>query len=223
MKQWLTKSDYFPFEIPVSAECGRRIDLATLLEELGTVPGIIYARRLAARLNRQLRASEVPVQPGLLHLYSVLNRVYRYLVGQYCETQQPGILARLMEQAGYPGFTGDAQAALSRFMELFPSRDMVAGRLYPQDFLAGDDESLSRRKELTAELFLLKLNGENRALDGFRRIFDQSELVATSPYPAVIGELDRRLARAPGFEPVGLSLPELLRAPIDRKSTRLNS
>jgi len=214
MKQRLLNSDYFPFDIPISAQCGTRVALRTLLEELGGAPGIIYARRIAASLNRQLGPSEAAVQPGLLHLYSVLNRVFRYLMGEYCEKQQPGVLATLAAQAGYPRFSGDAAAALSRFLELFPSQEIVGGRQTAQGYLAGDDDALSRRGALAAELFLLKLNDENRALDSFRQIFDSAELAATSPYLIVSGELDHLLAKAPRFEPLGLSLPELLRAPV---------
>jgi len=214
MKQRFINSDYFPFHIQISADCGREISLRTLLEELGTVPGIIYARRLAAGLNRLQPPPEAPVQPGLLHLYSILNQVFRYLIGQYCTTQQPQVLAKLMHQAGYPDFSGDAAEVLSRFMELFPSRQMVLGKQSPGEFLAGDDAALSRRQALTGELLLLNLSGENRALDEFRHIFDATELAASSPYLAVTGELDRRLASAPPFEPIGVALPELLRAPL---------
>jgi glycosidase len=214
MRQRFTNSDYFPFHIQISAECGRKIALDTLLEDLGAAPGIIYARRVAARLNRQLTPPQAPVQPGLLHLYSILNRVFRYLIEQYCATQQPGVMAALMAQAGYPAFSGDAGQALSRFTELFPSRKMVLGQETPQQFLAADDEALTRREALAGELLLLLLNGENRALDDFRLMFDTAELAATSPYLAVTGELDRRLAKAPPFQPIGLSLPDLLRAPV---------
>jgi glycosidase len=214
MKQRFINSDYFPFHIQISADCGRRIELRTLLEQLGQAPSIIYARRIAARLNRQPIAKETPVQPGLLHLYGILNQVFRYLIGQYCSLQQPQVLAKLMAQAGYPSFSGDAAVTLSRFMELFPSRQMVLGKESAEEFLAGDDADCNRREALAGELLLLMLNGENRALDSFRQIFDASGLACSSPYLAVTGELDRRLAKAPPFEPIGVPLPDLLRAPL---------
>jgi len=214
MKHRFTNSDYFPFHIQISAQCGKRIDLPTLLEEHGTAPGIIYARRIAARLNRQLAPAESAVEPGLLHLYSILNRVFRYLIGQYCVTQQPQVLAKVARQAGYPGFSGDAGETLSRFMELFPSRSMVQGEETPEQLLSSDDPQQARRQALAAELLLLRLNEENRALENFRRLFDASELAAASPYPAVTGELEKRLAQEPPFQPIGVALPELLRAPI---------
>jgi glycosidase len=214
MKQRFINSDYFPFHIQISADCGRRIALRNLLEELGTVPGIIYARRIAARMNRELTGGEPPVQPGLLHLYSILNRVFRYLIGQYCAKQQPKVLANLMAQAGYPSFSGDAAEALSRFMKLFPSKRMVLGQETSEAYLAGDDPGQSRRESLTAELLLLMLNGENRALDEFRRIFDSKELELSSPNLPVTRKVDRGLAATPPFEPVGVPLPELLRAPL---------
>jgi len=213
MKQRLINSDYFPFHIQISAECGSKIELRSLLEDHGSAPGIIYARRIAARLNRELTA-EAAVQPGLLHLYSILNRVFRYLIAQYCAAQQPQVLVRLMAEAGYPDFSGDAAQTLSRFMELFPSQQMVLGNETPDEFRSADDAVHSRKQALAGELLLLKLNGENRALKNFRQIFDAAKLAASSPYLAVTNELDRRLAKAPPFEPIGLALPELLRTPL---------
>ena len=214
MRQKFANSDYFPFHIQISAECGRKIELGAMLKELGEAPGIIYARRLAARLNRQLTPPEAAVQPGLLHLYSILNRVFRYLIGQYCGLQQPGVLTKLMAEAGYPSYSGDAARVLSCFLEFFPSKQMVLGHETPQGFLASDDAAFSNREALAGELLLLLLNGENRALDGFRRLFDAAGLAASSPYLAVTGQLDRRLAKAPAVKPFGVSLPELLRAPV---------
>ncbi|MBJ6799613.1 alpha-amylase family glycosyl hydrolase [Geomonas propionica] len=214
MKQRFINSDYFPFQIQISAACGERIALRDILEDLGDVPGIIYARRVAGKLNKELAPHETAIMPGLLHLYSILSRVYRYVMGQYCAKQQPGVLTALMAQAGYDGFGGEAGTTLQRFMELFPSQQMVLGGDTPQGLLAGDDEDLTRRQALSAELLLMLLNGENRALDQFRRLFDASPLADSSPYLKVTSELDRRLAQAPPFEPMGVSLPELLRAPM---------
>jgi glycosidase len=214
MKQKFIKSEYFPFHIQISADCGRRIDLKQLLEGIGSAPGIIYSRRVAALLNRQIEIPEQRIQPGLLHLYGILNRVFRYVIGQYCTEQQPRVLPTLMAQAGYPEFSGEAGQLLSRFMELFPSRQMWTEGETPEGYLAGDDAGQNRRQSLTGELLLLLLNGENRALNPFRTIFDTSELAATSPYLKVTGDLDRRLATAPPFQPVGVPLPELLRAPL---------
>ncbi len=214
MKQRFINSDYFPFQIQISAACGDRIDLRGTLEELGEVPGIIYARRVAAKLNKRLQAHETPIQPGLLHLYSTLSRVYRYVAGQYCAKQQPGVLAATAARAGYPGFTGDAEATLLRFMEFFPSQRMVLGTETPEGFLSGDDEEQGRRQALSAELLFMLLNGENRALDQFRRLFDASELAGASGYLKVATDIDRGLSKAPPFEPMGVPLPELLRAPM---------
>ena len=214
MRQRFADSQYFHLHIQISADCGGKIELGALLQNLGEAPGIIYARRLAARLNQQLPPPPEPVQPGLLHLYSILNRVFRYLIGQYCDAQQPGVLAKLVAEAGYPDFSGDAARAVSRFLELFPSKRMVLGQETPEEFLASDDRTFARRELVAGEMLLLLLARENRALDGFRQIFDDSRLAASSPYPKLAGELDRRLAKAPVFQPLGLPLTELLRAPV---------
>ena len=158
MKQRLLNSDYFPFDIPISARCGSRIDLKKLLEGLGSAPGIIYARRVAAKLNRELAPGEPAVPPGQLHLFGVMNRVFRYLMGTYCRDQQPGVFAALMRQAGFPRFSGDAGRALDSFLALFPSKQMVLGRETVQGYLSGDDESLELRSGLAGELFLLRLS-----------------------------------------------------------------
>jgi glycosidase len=214
MKRRFVSSEYFPFYIQISADCGRRIALRELLQDLGDVPGIIYARRIAARMNRELGPDEERLQPGLLHLYSILNRVFRWVIGQYCEKQQPKVLVKVIDQAGYPAFTGKAELTLLRFMELFPSKQMVLGQESPREYLEKDDDSFGNRSSLTGELLLLMLSDENRALDPFRQLFDDTELKASSPFDQVMAKIDRRLAEAPPFQPVNIPLPELLRAPI---------
>lgn len=215
MDERLGRVTYFPFGISISRACGEKARLKEILEETKGVPGIIFARRLAQRLKEVDTQHGADYQPGLIHLYAMLNRIYRYLVGEYFERQQPGILKRILAEAGYPAFSGDAGRVVARFAELFPSAEMVLGRETPQGFLQGDDPGQKRRSLLAAESLLMRINDENRALDGFRRIFDDRELAQSSPFGEVTAKLDRLLSQAPPFDPLGLPLPKLLRAPIE--------
>ncbi|MBJ6726538.1 alpha-amylase family glycosyl hydrolase [Geomesophilobacter sediminis] len=215
MEQRLDKAAYFPFGIQITQACGEKVQLKEILEETRGVPGIVFARRLVKRLKEVDPTPGSDYQPGLIHLYAMLNRIYRYLLGSYFQTQQPGLLARLMADAGYPGFSGDAERLLKSFAELFPGTEMVLGRETPQGFLAGDDAGQSRRMLLASESYLLKIGGENRALDGFRRIFDDRELAEKAPFLQVMGAFDKLLAQAPPFVPLDLPLSKLLRAPIE--------
>jgi len=207
------KSRYFSFGIQISKACGEKIGLAELLDDLNGVPGVVYARRLARALNDTGGGIEGYVQPGLLHMYGVMNRVFRYLIGHYTQKQHPGILPSVAERAGYPSFEGVARQEFSAFMDYFPARDMVLGKTVPERFLE-DDQNLSNRQLLASECLLLRLTAENAALDSFRQLFDDSELDDESSYPAVTGTIDRLLGQCPPFESMGLSLPALLRAPI---------
>ncbi|UFS71520.1 alpha-amylase [Geomonas sp. RF6] len=207
------KSRYFSFGIQISKACGDKIGLVELLDDINGVPGVVFARRLARALNDTGGGVEGYVQPGLLHMYGMLNRVFRYLIGHYTQKQHPGILPVVAERGGFPAFEGGARGEFSAFMEYFPARDMVLGKTNPQRFLE-EDQQLGNRQLLAMECLLLRLSAENPAVDSFRQLFDDEELAGDSSYPDVTSTIDRLLGECPPFESMPLSLPALLRAPI---------
>ena len=210
-------SAYFLLNIQISQRMWERLRLSETLTErpvAGPVPEIVLNRRIANRLNRLPERSGRPVPAGQLHLYGLLIKVFRYLIDRYTEELQPLALEQALESGGFPLSSARLRSAATRFAELFPGAEIVSRRVSATGYVAGDNPAGSRKKRIVKEMLLLSLAGENRALDTFRELFDDTELAATSAYREVAAAIDRWLADAPAVAPFGLSLPELLRAPL---------
>jgi glycosidase len=210
-------AEYFPNGMQISAAMGKRLAMAEILAELRaghTIPTIAFARKVAGRLNRLPEMAGTPVSGGLLHIYLLLNVVSRCLISEYFESRNPGALDRAAARAGYPEFGGELAAVLGRFVEFYPSRQMIVGEETPAGFLAGDDPECGRKRLLVVELFILGLAAENQALDDFRPLFDDQDLEMTTSYRQVISQLEVQLATEPPLVPPGLSLSAMLRAPL---------
>lgn len=205
---------YFPYTIQISRRMWERLRLAEILPgEKAAVPEIVMIRRLVERLNRLPERSGQPVPAGLLHLYGVKEKIFRYLVDRYVAGVAPGVLEKALADAGFPISSPRLLEALTSFAELFPGREMLSGGESAARFVAADDPAAGRKRGALREIFLLLLAEENRALDSFREIFEAREPAATG-YREVAAALERGLSAASPFDPLDLPLPQLLRAPV---------
>ena len=75
--------------------------------------------------------------------------------------------------------------------------------------------SNDRKRAVLRELLLLRLAADNRAIDNFRDLVDDSELAAANPlYPTLVKGLTATLADGPVLTGLNLTLTEALWAPI---------
>jgi len=211
----MQNSTYFPFNVQLAGRYWTLLDLAPSARELERLgrPAILFCRELAARLNRRPERAGRPVQGGLLNLYSLQGTIFRHLIGRSLQEQGVGVMEKALADAGFPPDSLELSALLEGFGTLFP----------PAAVLYGEAESAaawlavggtSRRLQGVGELLLLALSAENRALDSFRELVDDSELAATTPYRAAVARLEKALADALPVAGFGVSLTELLRAPL---------
>ncbi|KAF0219590.1 MAG: hypothetical protein FD174_1845 [Geobacteraceae bacterium] len=209
--------EYFPYNVQISRTMRERLrldEVPTDQRAEGRAPGIIFIRQVANRLNSVPDRAGRPVQAGLLNMYGLMARIFRYLIDTYVDDNQPGILETTMSTAGYDFTAPVLLATLTSFAELFPGSAIIDKKETPATFIAGDDAAHSRKRALVRELLLLRLAAKNPALDHFRELFDDAGLAASSPYRPVVAAVEEHLAKAPPFDPFDLSLPELLLAPI---------
>lgn len=224
MKRTKVAAGYFPFSVQI-----RRCVWDTLsLGESSTAirgaaaPQVMFYRELATRLNRQPDRTGPPVQAGMLVLYALQLRIFRALIDRYFGEQHPGILEQSLASAGFPCDSPDLFSVAERFVTFFPGDDLLSGNAADATaWLAGDSADHARKKGIVAELLLLRLATENRALDSFRDILDDRELAAASRYPQAVAGVERALAKAPPVAPFDRSLPELLRLPLKAAPTSL--
>ena len=203
---------YFPFSLPISRAIWDSLGLGEALEEKRT--DIVFFRRLAVALNRLPHRSDRPVSAGLLNLYGQVCTIYRYLI----DRRQAGQLSALLADA--TPVTGDGieaveiEGTLVKFAGLFPGTTILKGEETISGFLAADYPGGRRRQKLLGEVWLLKLAGENPALDLFRELFEDRELAADPLYLRLAEAIEVRLSKTSPVKDVPLPLPDLLRAPV---------
>ncbi len=205
---------YFLYDIPIAARIWNRLDLGETAAELQQRPRVMFYRLLAERLNRHIPQPE-HVPAGLLNIYALLLKVLRHLIATYAAEQNPGVLVRALSGSGFPCRSPQLRALLEQFGELFPGPWLLDGDgAGPAGWLDGDDGRHGRQQSGVAELMLLALAGENPAIMSFRLLFDDAELAERSSYRDMVAALEQQLTMEKPVAPFGVTLPELLRAPI---------
>ena len=207
---------YFPYDIQIASSVWQEVTplLKNLRRYAPQLPPIMVYRTLAGHLNKQAEGAGRWVPAGHLNLYALMCKIFRYIADSYLDVQQPGLLEKCLMSAGFPypssGFITTAQAFCTRF----PNAAIMDGDETPAEYLAADDSGNVRKKVLVKEFLLLNLAAENRAIDNFRALVDDTSLAESSSYRPLVDALDLQLAAAPPYEHLSLPLLELLRAPL---------
>jgi glycosidase len=218
MKTRVVGKRYFPSEIPIAGEMWQRLDLDTATEKPAAPDGaqpMLFYRRVADRLNRLPGRGGLAVPPSELILFAQMNRIFRYLLNRYLDEQHPLLEDSILAARRLAYTAVPLSAVIRSFSELYPAADVLARRATTaREYLAKDDRRCGKRRQVTRELLLLLLTGENPALDPFRDLFDDGKLAEASPYGKVMTALDTELEKAPPCDPFDLPILELLRAPL---------
>jgi glycosidase len=210
-------TEYFSYEIQVNRASWHALGLAEVTQGIRSqqLPVVMFFRELAARISARPGRKGEPVQAGALNLYALLNRVYRIICDRYFFEQEPGLLSVLLEKSGFPLDSPEFTSLAVRFGEIFPPEAVLADS-YPDfaTWLNASEGRDQRNYQLFREMLLIRVAAENRAIDSFREILDDSELVATSHYLQACSGIERELTKAPPVAPFDLPLAELLRLPL---------
>ena len=145
-------------------------------------PQVVFHREVASRFSHQPHRVGTPVSAGLLNLYALQLTVFRHLVYGYLAGQEAGLLTQALTAAGFPCGSQLLTSVAERFCSLYPGTPQLAEpAVAPGDWLAADDPTASRQQAMAVELMLLALGAENRALDPFRELIDDTELALAFP------------------------------------------
>lgn len=213
-----SRHTYFHHGIQISATMRGILGLDSVSPAPGIRNGLrhaVFYRSAADRLNRLPTRPEPPATAGGLAMYALLYRIFSRLLDSYLDEQQPRVEDEILVRRKLAFSAGPLATSVQRFVQLYPCDDIVSGRTATVErYLAMDDPGGLRRRRIMREMLLLRLSMENRALEGFRALFDDRELSASSPYVKVTSALDAELKNAPPFAPLDLPVLELLRAPM---------
>src|SRR5690606_28136701 len=104
---------------------------------------LAFLRNLADWLRRSGLTPAEKVHASELLALSILNDVFRYLVGHYCVEEQPGAMARCRAWSR-PGHNADTTArALQELAGAFPPATCLRGIETTESFLAGGQPAWS--------------------------------------------------------------------------------
>jgi glycosidase len=157
------------------------------------IANLAQARVLSAKINdarvKANRANE-QVTPGLVNAAALFHEIYHYVIREYEEKQNPGVLSRtlnhLMESVG----EDEVHKLLISFITHFPPLPVYHGVQTAEQFLAGRTESTPNKEMVFEELLLLHLENFNPALNVLKELFDEAHLQETV-YAQVIDQSAR--------------------------------
>ncbi|MCD4747936.1 MAG: hypothetical protein K8R59_01070, partial [Thermoanaerobaculales bacterium] len=171
------------------------------------VAAINQVRRAAGRSARILKASE-------LHAAGLLHEIMHALVGVYRHTIDEEIFSRALAELEIDLGVEEVEKALEAFVEAFPPQAVKDGEMLPLAYLESRTEGVANREVVLEELLLLWLANANPALEDLRDLFDDNDLRRQTTYLALIDRLQVFFRGRPGLIDGGLTLIELLRAPV---------
>ena len=211
--------DYFPYSVQIRQTLWKQLSLAELHQDIkaSNKPRIMFYRELAARLL----ARGVSVTAGELNLYALSLRIQRFLIKDYLDKESTRSVSLLLADAGIPPGSPALAAFAGSFCRAFPVGPFLDNpQLDPVLWLEAEPAG-DRHQLIIAEMLLLSLAAENRALDGFRDLLDPAELFQTGDCGIVVRDIVRSLAKSPPLTPTGLTLPEFLRLPLQASPASL--
>jgi glycosidase len=204
--------NYFPYSIQIRQTLWKELSLAELHRDIksSSKPRIIFYRELSARLSGRGGS----VTAGELNLYALSLRIQRFLIREYLDKESTPVASQLLADAGIPPGSPELAAFVRSFCRVFPGGPFLDHpELDPSAWLEAEPTA-GRHQTLVAEMLLLNLAVENRALDGFRELLDPAELFLSGDSGVIVAGIVRSLVKSPPLTPTGMTLPDFLRLPL---------
>lgn len=216
----VTANSYFSHIIQINSSHWQHFDLsscARLVSHKG-IPELFFYRHLATQLNSRRPVDSTMVSGGELLTYAALLTVFRHLIDTASFRREPDILVEGLQTVGCNPFSHEVTATLETFMTLFPPTDPSSPDRF--SFEAGNR---LHHHILLRELLLLRLASENRSLDSFRELLDDSQLVVTAPlYTVLISNIEAALEHGELLPGISATLMAALRMPISNNPNSLS-
>ena len=176
--------------------------------------GDFMAARHLAQQMIAVRGDTPPIKASELYAAGLLDELMHQMVATYRQQVDKTIftraLAYLRTHLGADALT----RALTTFLQLFPPLAVYRGEQSAQAWLLGQTQGIPHSEIALEELLMLWISNQNRALDAYRELFDDTTLQQNAPYLAAVQHLQHFFAAQPGLDATGPDLMALLLAPL---------
>ncbi len=179
----------------------------------------VFADPLAARrfAQRMVAAGgsrpDRPVQAGDIDAMGLIHEIQHLAVARSAARLGDHPFADILERLATELQPDRLDAALGQFEHTFPSQPVYAGAVAPLEHLDGKTNGIPHREVSLEELLLLWVANQNSVFMGYRELFDDRTLEATSDYDTVVEGLREAFARRAQSDPGGDDLVERLLTP----------
>ncbi|HEY53573.1 MAG TPA: alpha-amylase [Caldilineae bacterium] len=172
----------------------------------------VFAQQMNERRDLERHPEQV-VKASEINAMGLIDEVLHLMVETYRRQVNPNVLQEALAYLNQAVGEQEVDAALREFGRAFPPLAVYRGEVGLDEYLAGETEGRSNRETTLEELLMLWLANANPAFSPYRELFDDADLEAHSPYPAVVAALKTFFGDQPGLEPGGETLIDLLMAP----------
>jgi len=173
----------------------------------------VFAQKMNAR--RDLRQHpEQTVKAGHLNAMGLIDEIFHHLLCVYEETVNPNVFARALKHLDEIVDHSSVQSTLREFIDEFPPIDVHRNVIHRDKYLKAKTGNKPHPEITLEEIILLSLANFNPAFSPFKELFQDERLRNETKYSVVLQELEKFFRSEKPFGPQGITVLDLLRAPI---------
>ncbi|HVO39063.1 MAG TPA: alpha-amylase family glycosyl hydrolase [Spirochaetia bacterium] len=176
------------------------------------------ARILARKINDVRAASRGAaaqlVRAGDMNAMGLIDEVLHYVAGLYRRSVDREAFEKALGFLQAREGSETVDAALKRFVTLFPPPSVLDGTESVEEYLAAAEGGVSRRSITLEEMLHLSLANGDPAFDPFRELFDDASVEEASSYVRIVDGVRDFFRTLPGFGPDNEDLVGMLASPV---------
>lgn len=180
-------------------------------------PNFRAVRAFAQKMNAQRDLKNHPertIKAGKLNAMALIDEILHHVLRLYEETANPNVFARALSYLHHTPGVAPVRSTLLEFVHEVPPLDVYRHRATGEEYLHGSMAGKPHREMVLEEMILLHLANLNPSFRPFVELFDDAKLSQTTSYATILQQLETFFRSERPFGPEGITVLELLRAPM---------
>ena len=186
-----------------------------LFSQQGSVVFADFAavRRFVYQINAK-RDPRLHLYPGEVYAAGLLEEIYHYILRQYEQEVNPGILASATRYLQKVIGEEKLRELLLDKMDKFPPTPVYKGKMSARKYLDSSTDGVSHTHMVLEEAIMLFFANFNPANKKLKELFDDKYLADPHTFRLIMDELEDFFEEQPPFGPDNLDLFSLFKTPI---------